>query len=115
MPLRLHHIVFDSVRPQDLARFWSHALHRPMDDGGSEQFASIGMATSGQQPAMLFQAVPEGKSGKNRVHIDLHGDDREGEVLRLIQLGATRLAEKDEWQTRWTVMCDPEGNEFCVA
>ena len=120
MPLRLQHVVFDCARPDQLVVFWSHALGRAIDDGVSEHFAAIGMtpAPDGQQPhepALLFQKVPEGKTGKNRVHIDLHGHDRETDVQRLIQLGATRLTDKDEWGTRWTVLQDPEGNEFCIA
>lgn len=118
MALHLQHVVFDCARPDLLAVFWSRALGRAVDDDASEHFASIGMATSStdhQQPALLFQQVPEAKVGKNRTHVDLHGDDREAEVNRLVRLGATRLTDKDEWGTRWTVMQDPEGNEFCVA
>lgn len=119
MTLRLQHVVFDCARPDHLAAFWSQALGRAVDDGASEHFASIGMTASSDvvhhEPALLFQKVSEVKTGKNRVHIDLHGHDRESEVQRLLLLGATRLTDKDEWETRWTVMQDPEGHEFCVA
>ncbi len=115
MALRIEHITFDCVDPQQLASFWASALGRRVDDGASPFFASIGKATADGGVAMLFLAVPEAKSSKNRVHLDTHGDDRETEVLRLVSLGASRVAEKDEWGTRWTVMLDPEGNEFCVA
>lgn len=115
MTLRLEHITFDCTEPMRLAAFWSGALGRHVDDGASPFFASIGKSAGDGSVAMLFLAVPERKSAKNRVHLDTHGDDRETEVVRLVSLGATRIAEKDEWGTRWTVMNDPEGNEFCVA
>ncbi|MEU9381439.1 VOC family protein [Streptomyces sp. NPDC048279] len=65
---------------------------------------------------LLFQRVPEGKSGKNRLHIDLHGEagERAQEVARLEALGATVLRHVSEPAGEWTVMADPEGNEFCV-
>jgi hypothetical protein len=52
---------------------------------------------------------------KNRVHVDLVADDREKEIARLVALGATRGADHDEYGHSWTVMADPESNDFCVA
>ena len=71
----------------------------------------------GQGGRLLFQVVPEAKQVKNRVHLDLHfGPDQvESEVARLCALGATRLGEGSEGGSRWVVLADPEGNEFCVA
>ena len=69
----------------------------------------------GADPTWLFAKVPEGKSAKNRMHLDLAAADREAEVARLVELGATRVTDMDEWGYQWTVMQDPEGNEFCVA
>ncbi|MFE1440964.1 VOC family protein [Streptomyces sp. NPDC058739] len=65
---------------------------------------------------LLFQRVPEPKSGKNRLHLDLHPgpDRREDEVARLRGLGASVLREVKEAGGQWVVMADPEGNEFCV-
>ena len=62
--------------------------------------------------------VPEAKSGKNRLHLDINAEDRRAEVDRLVQLGATKLRDV-EWiagaaSEAWTVMHDSEGNEFCV-
>lgn len=119
MALSITHITIDCENASALATFWSAALDRPIDPGQpepSEHFASIGRTDPDPGvPAMLFLKVPEGKSVKNRVHLDLDTDDREGEVTRLVDLGATVVAEKDEWGTRWTTLTDPEGNEFCVA
>ncbi|MFF0204084.1 VOC family protein [Streptomyces sp. NPDC005017] len=65
---------------------------------------------------LLFQRVAEPKSGKNRLHLDLHpgADRREDEVARLQGLGASVLREVKEAGGQWVVMADPEGNEFCV-
>jgi hypothetical protein len=65
---------------------------------------------------LLFQQVPEPKTVKNRLHLDLHAgpDHRAGEVARLRELGATVLHEIREPGTEHVVMADPEGNEFCV-
>ena len=115
MPLRIEHITFDCADPVKVGTFWAGAFGRTLDEGASPFFASIGKSAPDGSVALLFLAVPEPKAAKNRMHIDTHGDDREHEVTRLVELGATRIAEKDEWGTRWTVMNDPEGNEFCVA
>ncbi|MFP3988590.1 VOC family protein [Streptomyces sp. E11-3] len=66
---------------------------------------------------LLFNRVPEAKSGKNRLHIDLHvgAERRESEVLRLQGLGARMVREVKDPGGEWVVMADPEGNEFCVA
>lgn len=67
---------------------------------------------------LLFQDVPEGKSGKNRLHIDIHGEPGGLDQLvgRLEDLGATRVREVDKGPAgHWWVMRDPEGNEFCAA
>lgn len=67
---------------------------------------------------LLFQDVPEEKSGKNRLHIDVHSEpgDLDGLVARLETLGATRVREFDQGPAgHWWIMHDPEGNEFCAA
>jgi Glyoxalase-like domain len=67
---------------------------------------------------LLFQDVPERKSGKNRLHVDVHSEpgDLDKLVARLEDLGATRLREVNKGPAgHWWVMQDPEGNEFCVA
>jgi hypothetical protein len=71
----------------------------------------------GEGGRILFQSVPEPKTVKNRVHLDLHvGPDARAEtVARLEELGAKVLYEKAEMGSSWVTMADPEGNEFCVA
>jgi hypothetical protein len=66
-------------------------------------------------PGLWLQKVPERKQVKNRAHFDLHADDRDAAVARLLGLGATKVGDYDEYGTRWTTLQDVEGNEFCVA
>ena len=66
-------------------------------------------------PPLLFQRVPEPKLAKNRVHLDFRGESMAAEVARLAGLGATILAERSLGDYAWTVLADPEGNEFCVS
>ena len=106
-----------------VGRFWSAALGRPLDPNASSGFAAIGMVEHRDihgwrldgDPTWLFARVPEPKTAKNRMHVDLAAPDREAEVARLVELGATRVADMDEWGYQWTVLQDQEGNEFCVA
>lgn len=68
-------------------------------------------------PGLVFVPVSEGKSVKNRLHIDLAphtSDDRDAEIARLLDLGATRVEVGQSDDVSWDVFADPEGNEFCV-
>jgi hypothetical protein len=107
-------ITFDCDDPIAVASFWSAAIDRPVDAGATETFASIGFDDD-TQPGWFFNKVPEGKTVKNRMHVDLHAPDREREIDRLIGLGAKRHSDHDEYGIRWTTMLDVEGNEFCIA
>ncbi|QXE37875.1 glyoxalase/bleomycin resistance/dioxygenase family protein [Streptomyces sp. GMY02] len=72
----------------------------------------------GRGRRLLFQDVPEGKTGKNRLHLDVHSEPggREELVARLVDLGASRVREVNQGPAgHWWVMRDPEGNEYCVA
>lgn len=85
------------------------AVRHPDDPYDSETGTGLGRR-------VLFQRVPEAKSGKNRLHLDLHAGPvrRAEEVARLTALGATVLRQVSEPAGAWTVLADPEGNEFCV-
>ena len=63
---------------------------------------------------LSFVTVPEAKTVKNRLHIDLNPDNQEAEVARLLGLGAKRVDVGQNDEVTWVVMADPEGNEFCV-
>jgi predicted enzyme related to lactoylglutathione lyase len=82
----------------------------------NEEYAAVGGPRRPRDnPGWLFFQVPEGKSAKNRLHVDLEADDLDAETQRLTALAASVLWEKDEWGTRWNTLTDPEDNEFCVA
>jgi Glyoxalase-like domain len=126
MSVRIASVTFDCADALVVARFWSAALGRELDPGASGDFAAIGFSgrrdtvgwaplEDGADPTWLFVRVSEPKSAKNRLHLDLAAPDPEGEVVRLVGLGATRVADTEEYGYSWTVMADPEGNEFCVA
>ncbi len=119
MTSTINAITLDCADAKALAEFWSEVLGKPVDrgePGASKFFASIGRDdAAGPMPVMMFIAVPEGKTAKNRMHLDLSAPDRAAEVQRLVGLGASFVHEKDEWGVHWTTLSDPEGNEFCVA
>ena len=115
MALRIGNITIDCDEPMKVAQFWSAAIDRPLDPGGSAGFASIGGSdTDRSAPAWYFAKVPEQKQAKNRMHLDLVDPDPTA-VDRLVSLGASVTAVHEMSGHRWTVMQDPEGNEFCVA
>ena len=113
MSLKLANVTFDCDDPLLVSGFWAQALGLVARDGASEFFVALdGGDTS---PVWFFAKVPEGKTAKNRMHLDLQADDRAAEVDRLVILGARRVDDKSEWGVEWTVLADPEGNEFCVS
>ncbi|KOG42094.1 VOC family protein [Streptomyces resistomycificus] len=85
------------------------AVRHPEDPHQEESGTGLGRR-------LLFQRVPEAKTVKNRLHLDLHPGEglRAAEVERLAALGASVLSEVKEPSGEWVVMADPEGNEFCV-
>ena len=111
MTLSVVHIVFDCADAEKLASFWAAALRRDVDPEANAFFATVGRPDPGQVTLMFLQ-VPEGKQGKNRMHLDLAGDDWETELVRLTELGAVRVGEFHEYGMRWFTLRDPEGNEF---
>jgi predicted enzyme related to lactoylglutathione lyase len=118
MPTRLVHLVLDANDPPKLARFWSAALGWEIEEEDGE----IGVCPAGYEYpdpaalAIMFEPVPEAKTGKNRVHLDLATESAEHQaalVARLHGLGA-QPADVGQGDVAWVVLADPEGNEFCV-
>jgi catechol 2,3-dioxygenase-like lactoylglutathione lyase family enzyme len=115
MAARIGNITFDCDDVLKMAAFWSAVLGRPLDKGSSKLFASIGGTDAArQEPAWYFNRVPEQKRAKNRVHVDLV-DPASSAVDEIMRLGARVVGEHQVPGQRWTVMRDPEGNEFCIA
>lgn len=145
MTIREVQITFDAADPGALAEFWCQALgyrleppppgfdtwDAALDAWGvppeARNSRSAAVPAEGERgPRLFFQQVPEGKTAKNRVHLDvraapgLKGEERmtalRAEAERLLPLGASqlRLQEPDDMDSGYIVMQDPEGNEFCL-
>jgi predicted enzyme related to lactoylglutathione lyase len=115
---RLRWIQVDSVDPERIAAFWAEALGVEVVArlGDPPQFINLA-ATEPGAPQVCFQRVPESKSVKNRVHLDLHVEDVETASVRVEALGGRRRDDHDfhEHGYSWRRMADPEGNEFCLV
>jgi len=113
MSISILAISVDAHDAAQLAHFWAEALHRTVNDGASEDFASIAADTGSRPgPLLMFHKVPEGKTSKNRVHFDLEAVDVVTEADRLTSLGAKQIRSLAENNNRWISFVDPEGNEF---
>ena len=119
MGTRLVHIVVDANDPGRLARFWAAALGWEIADETPDEVDVWPAGFSYPDPVALplvFVPVPEPKVTRNRVHLDLatrSAEHHQDEVRRLLALGATH-ADVGQGDAPWTVLADPEGNEFCV-
>jgi predicted enzyme related to lactoylglutathione lyase len=113
MSISLLAISFDARDAAQLAHFWAQALHRAVNDGATEEFASIPAGDDAALgPFLMFHKVPEGKTVKNRVHFDLKAAEVLTEADRLTSLGAKQIRSLAENNNRWISFIDPEGNEF---
>lgn len=121
MSTRLHSVVIDSTDPAAIARWWSAALGWPItfEEPGDEVVVEPG-EDNDTVPALVFVSVPEAKTHKNRLHLDLAtiSDEHQAALVeRLIGVGArrTEIGQSDDPNgVPWTVLVDPDDNEFCV-
>jgi len=104
----------DCANPWALAQFWSRLLDWPIDDDNAPDDHEVGVSPREAGPPLLFIKVPEVKSGKNRLHLDIKPDDQDAEVRRALELGAIRVEVGQSGDESWVVLADPEGNEFCI-
>jgi hypothetical protein len=122
MTSKFTELAIDCADPIGLARFWCSVLDYEVQDQ-DDGIVSIGspVASEGKNrpgpvpPTLTFARVPEGKTVKNRLHLDVNPTDRsqDDEVRRLLDLGARRAAVS-QGDASWVTLVDPEGNEFCV-
>jgi catechol-2,3-dioxygenase len=107
-------IAIDAVRPRVIADFWCSVLGWQVveEDQGVISIA----AGDGSWPTIDVAPVPENKTAKNRIHLDLRADDLPtgDELERLLTLGARHADVGQGADAAWTVLSDPEGNEFCL-
>ncbi len=119
MATRLVHLVIDSANPLRPAQFWADALgwEIAVIDEDEVEVSPPGFTYPGTSALpLVFVRVPEPKTTKNRVHLDLATTSREqqaDQVRRLLELGAVRI-DIGQGDVLWEVMADPDGNEFCV-
>ncbi|MFI2780419.1 VOC family protein [Streptomyces sp. ALB3] len=111
----VQNVAIDCGDAHGLARFWSEVTGGALDPGSSPGDPEA-QVTPPEGPVLYFNQVPEAKTAKNRVHLCLRPEtSREEEVGRLLALGAVVVADRREADgSGWTVLADPEGNEFCV-
>jgi hypothetical protein len=120
---RLKEIVIDADHPAKLAKFWIEALDEydimPYDDAELARLAALGLTPEtdpsvmavGPAPRLCFQLRKGERPLRNRLHFDIAAADPVAEVSRLLALGATVVRETDDY----TVLNDPEGNNFCIV
>lgn len=110
---RVGTIMLDCSDPDVLVAFWGEVLGIE-EKARYPRFVWMDHISDGG-PALAFQVVPEGKSVKNRMHFDLYVDDRLAFIELAESLGGSRVADHETGGFQWTIMADPEGNEFCVV
>jgi len=134
-------VAIDAARPLELARFWAALAGYELEDhhdmigeilaagyasaddvievDGRRHWATASACRDpdGIRPRLLFQQVPEPKTVKDRIHLDLHAGpaERDALVARAIELGATKLWDGRQGPQTWVTLADPEGNEFCIS
>jgi hypothetical protein len=123
MTSKLTEVAIDCADPRSLAGFWCEVLAYEVLDEGGDGTVTIGSPRAAEDmnrtgpvpPTLTFAHVPEGKTVKNRLHLDLSPTDADQaeEVRRLLDLGA-RHADVGQGEETWVVLVDPEGHEFCV-
>jgi hypothetical protein len=103
----------DCVDAAQLAQFWAEALGRSVNADPSAEFAATDAPDpAGSGPRLAFHQVPEAKTVKNRLHLDLITSEFHAETDRLLSLGASRVRDVAHGDVRWITFTDPEGNEF---
>ncbi len=127
-------VTFDAASPRALGAFWCEVLGYveqpppPGFDTWDDALDAFGIDRSdpdraygivdpdGAGPRLFFQKVPEGKTAKNRVHLDVNvgAEAMHERAEALVALGATRVGEHEEPGGHWITLLDPEGNEFCL-
>lgn len=112
---RFHWIVIDTVDPARIAPFWCALLGVRERGWFGDDYLML--TTDGGAPPVAFQRVPEAKSVKNRLHVDLAVEDLDRAFAQIVALGGSAVSDILEMPGgyRWRVMADPEGNEFCIV
>jgi len=106
-------VTFDCTDAAALARFWADVLGRQVAEDSTSERAVLLPGDGGTGgPRITFNKVPEPKTVKNRMHLDVISDSFDAETKRLLSMGAHRLRDVQRDKYRWTTFADIEGNEF---
>ena len=117
MGLRWQSLCVDSTEPGPIAHWWAELLGWRITFEDADEVVlepPAGCLEDGVVPDLLFLKVPEPKTVKDRLHIDLRPDDQAAEVARAEALGARRVDVGQSEDDSWVVLADPDGNEFCI-
>jgi predicted enzyme related to lactoylglutathione lyase len=113
MSVTINQVAIDTTDPQRLAAWWAEQTGGVIyADTGT--FALLGVGTKENGFSLCFQKVEEPTPGKNRLHLDCSAADVEAETDRLVAAGATFVASHENDGFAWTVLADPDGNQFCL-
>ncbi len=107
-------LTIDANDVEALAAFWSKATDYKVADSYYPILAVLA-SDKPNYPRLLVLQVPETKTAKNRLHMEFKTEDLKAEANRIVELGATLIEEREFGETKWIVMQDPEGNEFCLV
>ena len=109
-------ITTDCADPLELARFWAAVFGTGIESSVGDGPHYVDLLPVPGAPILRFQRVPEPKTTKNRLHLDLDVEDMDEACARVEALGGRRISQPlTEYGYTWTVMQDPEGNEFCLG
>jgi catechol 2,3-dioxygenase-like lactoylglutathione lyase family enzyme len=113
--MQIGSIVIRCYEFEKMLKFWQEALHYAPREAATESWVVL-RDPAGRGPNLSLQRVPEKRSGKrSRLHLDLYTNDKQGEVERLLKIGATRYPWRDRPGSDFVVVEDPDGNPFCVV
>ncbi|HEY2215764.1 MAG TPA: VOC family protein [Acidimicrobiales bacterium] len=110
----IKYVTFDCADPAAMAAFWSGVTGYELVTA-EDDFAALSAPDNRGVRGILFWKVPEPKAAKSRMHVDLAAKHPEDEIARIVELGGQTVQFREGNGTSWTVMLDPEGNEFCIG
>jgi predicted enzyme related to lactoylglutathione lyase len=112
MGIKVAALAVDCRDAKRMADFWTALLGYEVTDVADDGISIA--APDGTGVLVDFLVVPEGKTVKNRLHLDLRPADQAAEIARALTLGATKVNVGQDSTVSWVVLADPEGNEFCI-